>query len=61
MDVECQCVRFDLLRKNPFERSNGSVGEVVEDGVNGVIFDSSDDLYQQLMVFSGLYYIDRRI
>lgn len=49
------CVRILL------KRSNGSVGEVVEDRVNGVIFDSADDLYQQLMVFSGLYYIDRRI
>ena len=53
MDVECQSVQFDLLRKDLLERPNGSVGEVVEDGVNGIIFDSSDDLYEALMVFSG--------
>lgn len=46
-------MQFDLLRKNFLNRSNGSVGEVVEDGINGIIFDSSEELYQALLVFSG--------
>ena len=50
MDVGCRSVQFDLLRKNRLEPINCSVGEVVEDGVNGIIFDSSDDLYRALMV-----------
>ena len=58
MDVECQSVQFDSLRKLFQERSNSSVGEVVEDGVNGIIFDSSDDLYEALMVFSWFYCTD---
>ena len=32
-----------------------SVGEVVQDGVNGVVFDSSDDLYQALTVHSTVF------
>jgi len=58
MDVECQSVQFDSLRKLLQERSNSSVGEVVENGVNGIIFDSSDDLYEALMVFSWFYCTD---
>jgi hypothetical protein len=44
-----------------FYRSDDSVDEVVKDDVNGIIFDTSDDLYQALIVLPCIYQLTEAI
>lgn len=55
-------VRCDLMRIFlSFYRSDDSVDEVVKDDVNGIIFDTSDDLYQVLIVLPCIYQLTEAI
>jgi len=45
-------VRFSLKRFTPLCSLTCRVGEVVQEGVNGIIFKTSDELYAALVVCS---------
>jgi hypothetical protein len=51
LDAAFLCVQLDLIRiSDLLKLANGRVNEVVEENVNGVIFDSADELYEALIV-----------